>query len=286
MINLYDRAVSGFSLSISTGLAFESLFAPRQAVYDPERPVPPPVDISQYNQMWINVETLFRNMVEASDAVALQNTGYKETSSVLYDEMNTIESLLSTEGRGQMTPVFYICDYAHALSSIPKGFSIRERTAPNQIAMHDLMKKTMKELLRLSSGIKNFPGAIRASGQDSALILSHYPYDLLSKRMFKKLDLLESNTGKIKKPNQWNTKYYPVPKANMTILPFNRPLLLAFGDKVLIQPWPIKLRREILDIAEKRDWTPATTMDKILLDTKLGLHPIDAAILASAKTQA
>lgn len=284
--SLFDRTVSGFPLSISTGLAFESLFTPRQSVYDPERPVPPKVDISQFNQMWINMDTLFRNMMDAADKNALMNTGYKEAANVLLDEINTIESLLGTEGGNIMSPVFYLCDYEKALKSLPKGFSVRPKTTTHQLFLKDLKEKTMRHLLTMTSSIKVFQGAIRADGKASALILTHVPYDLLSKRLFRKLDLLESNTGKLKTPRQWNSKYYPVPNANMAILPFNRPLLMSLGDKVLIQPWPISVRRQILEVASKRDWTPVTTTDKVMLDLRLSLHPVDFAFLETVRVNA
>lgn len=285
-MSLFERVTSGFPLSISTALAFESLFPPRQTPYDPEREIPQVIDVSQYSQLWINLDTLFRNIVEAADKISLMNTGYKEASAVLYDEMETIINILSHEGRGVMTPIFYLCDYKTALSSLPKAFTLRQKTTPHAIFLEDLRVKTMKEIKRLRSDIKVFPGSIRAAGRHSALMLTHIPYDLLSRRMFEKLHLLESNTGRLKTPLQWNTKYYPVPSADMKILPFNRMLLMSLGDKQLIAPWPIKLRKQIIETARKGKWTPATTKEKVSLDLRLTLHPIDFAYLEQLKTNA
>lgn len=282
--SLFERTTSGFPLSISTGLAFESIFPPRQSVYDPEREIPQKINIADYNQLWINVDTLFRNMIQSADKNAVASTGYKETAAVLIDEMDTIQSLMYNEGGGVCTPVFYVCDYHHALKNVHAGITLRKDSTPNQIHYTDLRNKTMKLLKESRTDIKFYPGAIRASqGQDSVLMLTHVPYDLLSKRDFKRLDLLESNTGKLKKPFQWNSKYYPVPKRDMSILPFHRFLLMALGDKVLIQPMPMKIRTQIMDTADKRNWTPATTSEKCLLDLSIDLHPFDYAVLQSAR---
>lgn len=284
--SLYDRTTSGFPLSISTALAFESLFSPRQAVYDPAREKPPEIHIDQYNQMWINMDTLFRNMLQASTKEAIMNTGYKETASVLIDEMDTIRSLLAQEGRGVCRPVFYHCDYEKAFSGINKAFTVRKDTTANQIFQRDLREKTMKELKRLEAGVTFLPGPVKAENRPSALMLTHVPYDLVSKKYFEKLDLLESNTGKLKKPAQWNTKYYPVPNRDMTILPFYRFLLMSLGDKVYFQPMPMKIREQIMTTAEKRNWTPVTTVDKCLLDLSLDLHPFDYSVIATARSAA
>lgn len=279
---LYTRTVSGFPLSISTGLAFESLFPPRQSVYDPERVKPEMIDIGDYQQFWINVDTLFRNMIQSADKNAVTNTGYKEAASVLADEMDTIVSLLNNEGQGTTSPVFYVCDYKHALRNLHKAISLRKDTTAKQLHYTNLRDKTMKYLKESRSDIKFFPGTIRTSNNINGLMLTHLPIDLLANRFFGRLDLLESNTGKLKKKHQWNTKYYPVPGKNMNILPFNRMLLMVLGDKPMIQPSPSKLRNQIMDVAEKRKWTPATTKDKCHLDLSLELHPYDMAVLNGA----
>lgn len=281
-MSLFERTTSGFPLSISTALAFESLFPPRQKVYDPERKIPEKINISGYNQLWINVDTLFRNMLQSVDANAVKNAGYKDAASVLIDEMDTISSLLANEGGGTTNPIFYTCDYEHALRNVHKGLSLRKDHTPKQLHYKDLRDKTMKYLKELRTDIKFFNGPLRSSGSNVALMLTHIPYDLLSYKQFGRLDLLESNTGKLKKRHQWNTKYFQVPGKNMMILPFYRFLLLILGDKVMFQPGPSKLRNQIMETAEKRGWTAATTKEKCLLDLSLDLHVYDYAVIKGA----
>lgn len=283
-MSLFNRTTSGFPLSISTGLAFESLFPPRQQVYDPERTPPQHINIKDYDQIWINLDTLFRNMMDSLPKEQLVNVAYKEVVSVMFDEMDTIHSLLANEGQGILTPVFYTCDYAIALRSMHRAFELRKKESPHAKWLAALRDQTMKQLEKdIPSDATFFKGAIRATGKHSALMLTHFPYDLTARKLFGRLDLLESNTGKLKKPAEWNTKYYPVPQYDMRILPFFRFLLLALGDKVLLTPLPIKVRRQIMDTAVKRKWTPMTTSEKALLDLRLDMHPMDYAIIESAR---
>lgn len=81
--SIHDRTTSGFPVSISTGLALESIFSPRQAVYDPDRVTPPRVDLSKYQEFWVNTATLFRNMVSASSREIVLNHNVHEIVSVI-----------------------------------------------------------------------------------------------------------------------------------------------------------------------------------------------------------
>ena len=57
-----------------------------------------------------------------------------------------------------------------------------------------------------------------------------------------------------------------------THLPFTRKLLLIFGDKYLIKPYPPVLRNQILETSIQRKWTPVTTDEKISLDLSLDIR--------------
>lgn len=282
MQTLIERTTSGFPLSISTALAFESLFTPRQTVYDPLRQIPERIDISKYKQLWINVDTLFRNMIQSASKEMLMNTGYKEASMILIDEMHIIENLLLVEGKNTTEPVFYRLDYEAALKSRHESIKLRTDNSANQLFLADLKRKTFELLLKNTKSVVEFKTEIKPKDKTSALMLTHYPFDLTFYKNFSVLDLLESNTGKLKTRRQWNTKYYPVPGYDMNILPFYRMLLLFLGDKALIQPVFLKFRKLIMDCAVKRQWTPLTTMDKCLLDLSIDLNPFDYAVIRTA----
>lgn len=283
-ISLADRKVSGFPLSISTALAFESLFTPRQKVYDEEREKPEKVDIRQYQELWINIDTLYRNLIQSAEKAALMETGYLEVSSVLADEMDTIISLLNNEGQGWCTPRFYQCDYEAALKHRHKSIGLRQDSTPHQLFIEELRTKSIKDLVKHRHDLTQFKAGIENTHKTKTLILTHQPWDLTAKNLFDKLDLLESNTGKLKTSRSWCTKYYPLPGKDMTHLPFHRFLLLILGDKSLIQPGPFKIRQAIYESSIKRDWTPLTTIEKCLLDLSLDIkNPFDYAVIREGR---
>ena len=88
---LHLRTVSGFSLSISTALAFESIFTPRQAVYDPGRVLPPRIPINRYGFLWVNVLTLIRNAYNALDRNLYNKVTPLHMTEVIMQEIELIE---------------------------------------------------------------------------------------------------------------------------------------------------------------------------------------------------
>ena len=80
-------------------------------------------------------------------------------------------------------------------------------------------------------------------------------YDLLSKSNFSDLSLLESHTGQIKAHYQWNSKFYQGPsEIELSNKPFMKKTLFIFGDRHLIRPMDIRIRREINDISKQRNY--------------------------------
>ena len=267
--SVHDRAVSGFPLSISTGLAMESLFQPKQEVYDKDRIPPQKITLSQYQEIWINIFTLFRNMISACDKAAISNTGPQEITEVLEMEMETINGLFGNEGNNLCLPRYYVCDYQYVLRGMHQSIQLRNESSPQQLMLKGYWEQAKKKMVGNTDEVYVFKPEIRPPHKSSSLILTHVPYDLLSYTNFHKLDLLESNTGKLKTRRQWNSKYYPVGKSDLSHLPFLKMLLMVFGDKTLIQPGIYKLREQILEASVKRHWVPTTTRDKILLDLSL-----------------
>lgn len=263
---LSGRVVGGFPLSIATSLAFESIFSPRQAPYDLNRIIPDEINLSTYHECYINIATLFRNMMGASEKSAFANATPLDLKYALETEMEVINSLFSVEGNNVCKPIFYHCDYHSLESSLPKHISMRKDNTDGQKQYSRRLEETVKLLVKASDEIRSFDKEIMPPKKVNALLISHVPYDLLSFKNFNEFHLLESHTGLLKKKFSWNTKYFPVGELNMSILPFNRKLLMVFGDRVSICPSDIKLRRLVMDIAVKRQWNPMTTISKIDLD--------------------
>lgn len=270
---LSRRAMSGFPLSIGTSLAFESLFDMRQAPYDPARPLPPHIDVTQYKVAYINLATLFRNIVGAIDKVDFLMVSPAEIREVIEMEIEIINSLFAVEGHNSCTPVYYYATYDTLYRKhLPPAVKFRQDKTDGQKHYAQMLLNTFKpffihpkpQCFKIDTDLPKKEG-------ETALLLSHVPYDLLNWSRFRRLDLLESHTGKVKGRNLWHTKYANFPGEALGLLPFTWKLLLIFGDQVMFQPMDIRFRRMIVDIAKNRRWTAMTTESKLLMDLGLDL---------------
>jgi len=267
--SLSSRTTSGFPISIGTSLALESLFMSRQDPYDPQREIPQSVDVSKYDEIWINLSTMFRNIVGASFKEAIIVASEEEFKDTLNQEIEIINDIFSNEGQNQCKPVYYYCTYEKLHKKRHNIVSLRsENTEPQKIVKYK-MDKTLELLFKETEEHFKFDSDIKPKSKTKAMIFTHIPFDLLSHKNFNDLHLLEGHTGKLKPRFLWYTKYYPVGDEDLSSLPFNRTLLMVFGDRALIQPGNIKLRRTILDVAEKGNWTPMTTEAKMMMDFEM-----------------
>jgi len=272
MSALVDRVVSGFPLAIATSMAMESIFQPRQSPYDPERKIPNAVNVSKYQEIHINLATMFRNIVSSISKDAFINATEAELKDILLFEIEVIDSLFTIEGNGFCKPVYYFATYDSLYNyKICKTVKLRQDTTEAQKITKFKLMNTMKLLLKEDSKFKSLDCFIKPENRTDSLIMTHIPFDLLSYTNFNKLVLLESHTGIAKPRHLWYCKYYPVGDADLSHIPFNRKLLMVFGDRVLIQPNEMKLRRLIVEIANNRNWTAMTTESKILLDFSLDI---------------
>lgn len=281
--SIHDRTTSGFPISISTALALESIFEPRTQVYDPERLVPSKIVIDRYSQFWVNVSTLYRNFVAASGPVTILTASTFEVAKALEAEMEVIDSLFKNEGRGVCSPHYYNVDYNPVFSGMHQSIKRRAPSSKQHMDLAAFYDHVLKTLVK-EAPIHQSKPELKPTIPNSSLILTHHPYDLLSHPSFKQLDLLESNTGKLKIKKEWNSKYYPVSKFTMTHLPFNKTLLMLFGDKSLIHPNIFKLRQQIMECSIKRNWTPYTTHAKMIADLEIEIkEPYVLAVIRAIR---
>lgn len=263
---------SGFPLSMGTGLAFESLFPTREAPYDPERVPPSHARPGDFDTAYFNLTTLIRNIMAAVDKTEYAGATPERVISVLLSEVDTIQNLFQIEGGGVCKPVFYYCEYRKLKGMKSEHINLREPSTENQKFYHNLVEGTLKKISRLTDSVIIYPDAVEPKGVERSLIMTHLPYDLISVDKFSGLELLESNTGVIKPRVRWNTKYTPIAGEDLSIIPFCRKMLLVFGDKNMIQPFPIKARKSILKVAKRFNWTGLSTIDRVNTTLTMGLN--------------
>ena len=274
---LSNRAMSSYSLSIGTALALESIAVGPKPVYDPDRIIPGGIDLKNYDEVWINVLTLFRNLYGSVERNTLDQIKVEEWASVLEEEVDILRDVFRVWDAG-LKIVFYtsVYDIKH------KYKHARFRTDNTELQMRTtkLIGKVLTKFYEgrpVTETMKHFSGLIHPDKRIRGLILTHYAYDLLSSKDFKSLDLLESHTGVLKSKALWYTKFSDH-KESMRI-PFNELFLQVFGDSTIFHPHDKKLRQEILGIAEKYNWSFATTKDRIHLGLSMISNPFYRAVL-------
>lgn len=274
-----NRKMSGFQLSISTGRAMEALFTTTDARYDDAWRPPAQIDPKTYQQAWFNVGTLIRNVINACGLEEGENPNSskdilpdpKDVGKACAQECELIQSLFSNEGQGVCKPIFYICDH----SKFNKGFNqeffkLREPNTPKQVEWFRLYDKALDYCLSdisyksYSGGISSLFGTVGTK----SLIISHIVPDLLSLKEFQSLELLETHTGVLKPPTEFHTKLHQLKDPNMARLPWNKTILLLFGDKYTVVPTSVKVRKEVLKVCEQAKWTFMTSEHKVVADLK------------------
>lgn len=286
-ISISNRAMGGFPLSVGTALAFESVFPATQTPYDPERKLPGQVEVSQYNNCYVNITTLFRNLSGAVDKDIFNKADLVDIATTILEEMSIIEQLFQ-EFAQSVKPIFYYSTYSTLESEIKRsgamGLKLREPKTENQKFYQNRLSTVISILEKQTDKILKLSDAIYPDQYSSAFVITHQPYDLTDFNKFARLDLLESNTGVLKPRYLWNTKYHAFGSKSLEHLPFHKKLLLCFGDRVLIHPGTNLLRDAILSSSIARKWNPMTTISKI--DTELSLDlrdPMHIALWNSIK---
>lgn len=276
------RSVGQYPLSIATSLAIESAFG----VHPEIKVTKPP--IQDYDELWINARTLFRNLIGSITSEGIRTVTSQELKSAIFDEMQMIDSLVSEQTGGRVKVIHYISNYADIESNYPHA-TIRRDNTPKQKEYSQLLEKVFTALLKevppgyvRTFKLKLVPDAskpmdVARMKAIKALILTHYAFDLLSYKNFGSLTLLESHTGAIKDRSQWYTKYYQGKELSM--IPFREDLIQVFGDNETFRTHDPKLRRDIVEIAKKYKWSSVTTYDKIRYGIDSMKNPYAQAVM-------
>lgn len=273
---LSARTLSAYPLSVGTSLAFESIFETDNPSIDPDRKIPQKIDITKYNQLWVNVGTLFRNIYNAVPKEDIFKVSYESFTQTIFFEIDVINSLLINEGGDVCKPHYYVCSYNKAVDTTKQKYvSVRTDTTEKQKLYTGMFNKSVQHFLSnvdKDSNVHLFDSTIKPPERSNALIITHFAYDLLSSNNFYKLDLLETHTGVLKQKHEWHTKFLNGKDLNM--IPFNKAFIRIFGDKEHFSPMNIKTRNTIIELAKQSNWSQITTKDKILFDLDLKLKDV------------
>ena len=259
---LANRTLGELPISIATSLAVESILGINQLA-----PTAGGL-MDSIGLLLVNIRTMVRNLVgsmESSDTVLLT---YETITRSIITEMTVIDSLMKDK---EVT--YYIPTYREVETKFPLA-KIRLNNTPKQAIYQALEQGVLRVLSEekdnLSSNVividTKLPGKLT-----KAAIITNYPIDLLSYSSYLNLTLVESHTGAFKNKLLWNSKF--VNGRDADNIPFDKAMLQIFGDSVMFHPQGIKIRRRLLEIAEKFRWDPMTTKDRVLFSIRESHEP-------------
>ncbi|WP_144106648.1 hypothetical protein [Paraburkholderia sp. BCC1886] len=255
------RAVGQYPVSISTSLALEGAFG-----IHPDLPPVKSAPILEYEQLFVNMRTLFRNFLGAMDKVSGAMVSPDEIAITLNEEMEQITEIVNEGSNGRCKPVFYLSKYKGMAQAYPYA-AFRVDSTDRMKANAVILKQTMALIAQqnrdrddpiLIFDRKLTPEKVPAP---KTLIITHHAYDLLSYRAFRSLSLLESHTGRIKDRALWYTKYSN--GRELAQIPFREDLIQVMGDGETFRTLDPKLRKEVLELATRFNWSAVTTSDRI-----------------------
>jgi hypothetical protein len=264
MTNILDnRATSSFTISIGTALALESLFKGDKPVYDNTRVIPEQVNLQSYDSFYINVFTLYRNILGSVDTKLAVQVSANEIVEVLENEIELIKSLVYASTQGKTKVVLYASEYKGLVNKHPHAF-IQKPTTDRQMFYNAKMQETINKFIQTQNkeNIQLYSLELIPTVREKSLILTNYAYDLLSFNKFSQLDLLESHTGILKTKNLFYTK---LTKGKELIrIPFNNFSIQVFGDSNTFSPQPNAIRTKVIELSEQYSWTQLTTKDRLV----------------------
>lgn len=262
---LANRTMGAFTLSIGTSLALESIAKGTQAAYDPERVIPNQIKISEYDEVWVNLATLYRNIMGAMTKEGISAVMPDDISEVMEFETNLISQVIKEVSHGKTKVIYYASDYAGLDKHFPYS-RIREDSTDKQKMYTSIMVNALNSFYKRKGkddSLLHFDLYLQPKKRVKALIITHYAFDLLSDKEFTELDLLETHTGLVKKKSSFYTKL--TDGKNLVRIPFSEFSMQVFGDSQIFHGLVRKVKEEVLKIAEHYKWTALTKKDRILM---------------------
>lgn len=253
-----EREKGQYPISIATSLALEGA-----AGIHPDNVVEPPPFNDPPRELWINIRTLFRNMMGAMSSDNRKVVLPRDLHMGLMEELTIIEQVVTQLSQGRTITVFYGCDYTALPRKYPKA-QLKQANTPNQRDYLGTEQQTLRLLMgdHGSQELRHFDTELTGK-HGASWIITHLPLDLLSRSHFESLKLLESHTGTLKGPALWYTKF--TGGKDLPQIPFSAFGLQVFGDGGhQFNQMPIAIRQEVLRLAEEYKWNATTTRDRLL----------------------
>lgn len=253
------RETGQYPLTIGTSLALEGAIG-----IHPENSDPNPA-IGTVKAVWVNVRTVIRNLINSLPTELRGRCLPQDLWEVVYEDLMVIPNVVTDAAAGRVGVHFYYTTHQSLKRRFP-GAIIKEPKTELQHFLQKLEDNTLKLVLENNQHLQIGEFDVELTGRwPASLIITHQPVDLLSRYNFESLKLLESHTGKVKGPGEWNSKLQN--GKELVNIPFNRLTLQIFGDSggtFVGQRSPV--RKEVIAAATRWGWTSVTTVEKVKTD--------------------
>jgi hypothetical protein len=264
------RTVGQYPLSIATSLAMESATG-----IHPDKPPRSPT-MTGYDEFWVNLSTLFRNLYTSMDKDAQRGTASGDLYGPLIEEMAQIDQIVKDFTKARTAVNYYVCNYKDLTRH--RTANLRADKTLLQQEYTAIKNQVINAILAKNPGmIFGFDNYLKPKGKPKTVILTHVAYDLLSAKSFGELTLLESHTGTFKNKYMWYTKYHNGKELSM--IPFREGFMQLFGDSELFSPMAMELRKAVIEVANKYSWSQVTTDEKIKYGIKQIQNPLARELL-------
>lgn len=271
---LSNRNKGNFPLSIGTSIALEHFFGLVKEDNNKDNILP----YKKYDCVCINLSTLVRNMIASIKSAELKIVTNNDFVITLKNEITIIKQLFEEQTNNRSIVSFYYNHY-QGLNKHLKYASFKIRLTDNQSIIQFLEREVPKQIN--PQFIEPFEDTLLmiTHGRRNNLLLTHNPLDLIFNSL-SNVALLESHTGKVKLPTQFNSKLKSAPEH----IPFNKITLQIYGDKAnQILPMSSKIRNLFSEETKKLGITQFMDSKRFIDRLKLTKLPEIKSLISRLK---
>lgn len=249
-----SEAVSDSGIHVATGIIVDALLEQSMR--------------GRYSVWYINIYTLVRNFISCMEGNTEKRIQFLKRGNInrlideLADDVNIMVSQLSS-----FLPIYlYKPDYTKVRKSYPNIRS-KEDFKGIKYFIKDVEERVIKGL-KSKIDITIIERDHTLPYRSNALITTHVILDLANFTTKRDIILAESHTAEFKKIDHWHTKFYKLPKKDMSVIPFTPLMIIIFGDKEYVRPFPIKFRLSLYKLALVNRWSTFTRESRWLSQLK------------------
>lgn len=245
------RTLGSTGISIGTHLMLESLFD--VTLYDESREFKK-VSIKRFKKHVYNIYTIIRNILSSyNHQVPADFLMAAEFSNVLQEEIKLIAGMYSGSG---CKPLIFYPNY----DKLYKAYNIDKKDVETKsYQMHIAVRNFLRDYdSKTPIDCCNDKKTYKHTMDANTIITTHIGLDLFNKGNYY---LMESHTGALKSKLEFSTKYRDFGETPADRLPWGEEFYFLLGDYTFVKGVPIRIKRELFNIAKKFQWNVKTAAD-------------------------